>query len=262
MIPRLEELTWKEAEERQDSLVVLPTGSVEQHGLHLPLVVDTFLVTRVAEEAIRLADGSGEVLLCPTLPYGFSEAHVDFCGTISIGPETYVALITELVGSLADNGFRRFLLLNGHGGNLDLLKTAVRKIRRREDGTLVTVSSYWQIASASIQEWRKSGPGGVCHACEMETSLMLFLAPELVRTDAISDFIPQWVSDSIVDDLQHGGRTLPGVRVKDVSATGTLGSPSLASTERGEDLFGRITRDVSSFLQDMSRWSLEGIVQE
>lgn len=244
---------------RRDAVAVLPFGAIEQHGPHLPVMVDQFLVTEVA--AAAAARSGADVLVCPTMPYGVSGVHLDFPGTISIRAESYLALLRDITDSLAGNGFRRVMLLNGHGGNLDLLKVAARGVRERHDECMVGVASYWQIAAGSIAAWRTSEPGGLCHAGEMETSLMLHLAPETVRQDRVEDHVPRWGTTYVVDDLLAGGSVLPGVKVPDVSSSGTLGQPSLGTADRGAELFDRIVGDVAAFLDDFSTWSLATLVE-
>jgi creatinine amidohydrolase len=256
---RLGDQTWRELEGWRDAVGVMPTGAIEQHGPHLPLAVDALLVERIAEAAAQALE-PGATFVCPTLPYGYSVAHLDFCGTFSLAPETYLHVSVELGESLFSHGFRRLLFLNGHGGNVDLLKTAARTLRERGDDRVVAVASYWQIAADSIAKWRRSGPGGVSHACEMETSLMLHLFPAHVRREQIEDHIPAWTSDAILDDLQGGGRVFPGLRVADFSPTGTVGTPSLASAERGQDLFEQIVTDVHAFLADFRTWEVATMV--
>ena len=157
---RLSEATWPDLD-RRAPLVVVPLGSVEQHGRHLPLATDTVVAQAVAEAAVpRLQDA----VLAPALAYGASGEHEDFPGTISIGTEALTALLVEY-GRSAGRWAGRLLVVNGHGGNLDALRTAVPLLR----------SESRDVA------WFPCGvPGGDAHAGRTETSLMLHVEPGVV----------------------------------------------------------------------------------
>jgi mycofactocin precursor peptide peptidase len=192
-------------------LLVVPLGSVEQHGHHLPLGTDTAVACAVAEEAAGRLDGA---LLAPALAYGASGEHEDFPGTVSIGTEALTGLLVEY-GRSACRWAGRVLLVNGHGGNLDALLAATGVLRR--EGRDVA--------------WFPCGvPGGDAHAGRAETSLMLHVEPLGVLADrAVA---------GVTDPLE---RLLPRLRadgVRGVSPTGVLGDPAGASAAEGVRLLG------------------------
>ena len=164
-----------------DAVVVLPVGATEQHGPHLPVGTDHFAVEHIAVEAAKGVADRLSVLVAPALPYGSSHHHLPFSGTLSLGTETYYRVITDLVESLLIDGFRRVFVLNGHGGNNELIQLAVRDLALRRPAELAA-ASYWTIASDDLVkvEANRYGrfPG---HAGTFETSLVLALRPELVR---------------------------------------------------------------------------------
>jgi creatinine amidohydrolase len=190
-------------------VLVVPLGSVEQHGHHLPLGTDTSVACAAAEGAVASLDG---VLLAPALAYGASGEHEGFPGTVSIGTEALTGLLVEY-GRSACRWARRVLIVNGHGGNLDALRTAVPLLR--SEGRDVA--------------WFPCGvPGGDAHAGRTETSLMLHVEPERVLGDR-----------AVAGETAPIGDLLPRLRadgVRGVSPTGVLGDPAGASAEEGAAL--------------------------
>lgn len=178
---RLENLTWREAEERFESadFVALPCGATEQHATHLPVSVDTIRAEELTDELARAApDHDLELLVLPALDYGYSEHHMNFAGTITLGPETYRRLVVEIGQCVKRHGARRFLLCNYHAGNRSTLGLAADRLQRDHD--LQTHLVGWSdFASDALDEafdaWGHSGPH--------ETSLIEYYRPELVHTD-------------------------------------------------------------------------------
>lgn len=168
-MPHLAEMTRKQvADLAAHGVAVLPIGSLEQHGDHLPLGTDSLLVEEVVERA--LADRA-DTALCPPLPYGFS-GHHQFAVALSLPPRTLLDVLGALLDSLVAAGFRRILVVNGHGGNIELMSQAV-KIAALEHEILAACCSYWELL-----EPRPGAPG---HAGSFETSLMETAHPSLVR---------------------------------------------------------------------------------
>jgi mycofactocin system creatininase family protein len=217
---------WPELSERP--LLVVPLGSVEQHGQHLPLGTDTAVACAVAEAASGSLDGA---LLAPALAYGASGEHEGFPGTISIGTEALTGLLVEY-GRSACRWAGRVLVVNGHGGNLDALRAAVPLLRR--EGRDVA--------------WFPCGvPGGDAHAGRTETSLMLHVEPEAVLADR-----------AVAGETAPIGELLPRLRaggVRSVSPTGVLGDPAGASADEGAALLA----DLAGRLVSAARaWDVDG----
>ncbi|NJN17759.1 MAG: creatininase family protein [Oscillochloris sp.] len=178
----LSEITRLQARRVADeALVVLPTGATEQHGPHLPVGTDSMAVEFVARRAAELLRPRIPALVAPTLAFGSSPHHLPFGGTMSVSTETYYRLICDLLESLAQGGFRRIFIVNGHGGNSELIQLAARDVALRRD-IAVAAGSYWTIA---WQQLTAAGAGQVGHlpghAGAFETSLVLALRPELVH---------------------------------------------------------------------------------
>jgi creatinine amidohydrolase len=184
----LKDLSWPEVKKLKlaDKIVLFPLGSFEQHGPHLPLTTDADIVTAVAEGVERKRPR--QVLCLPTLWPGHSTHHLYFPGTLSVNQMPYVQLVVELCRSIVNFGARKIFLLNGHGGNDIPARAALRELKSEFPKVRFVFASYWSLAAQTIKETRESGPGGLGHACEMETSIMLHLFSgrvkmKLARTD-------------------------------------------------------------------------------
>jgi creatinine amidohydrolase len=163
------------------ALVVLPVGATEQHGPHLPVGTDRFTAEYVARAAAERASAQIPVLVAPTLPFGSSQHHLPFGGTLSLGTETYYRVLCDLCESLIMSGFRRIFILNGHGGNNELIQLAVRDMAFKHNAQLAA-AAYWTIAwEALVAEEAHQHAGLPGHAGAFESSLVLALRPELVR---------------------------------------------------------------------------------
>jgi mycofactocin precursor peptide peptidase len=219
-VPDLAGAVWPELPERP--LLVVPLGSVEQHGPHLPLATDTV----VAGAVVRAAD-LGDALVAPAIPYGASGEHEGFPGTVSIGTEALTTLLVEY-GRSACRWAGRLLVVNGHGGNLDALRRAVPLLRT--EGRDVA--------------WFPCGvPGGDAHAGRTETSLLLHVEPAAVRTGR-----------AVAGVTTPIGQLLPRLRaegVRGVSPHGVLGDPAGAAAEEGARLLAglaaRLTAAVAAW---------------
>lgn len=251
---RLELLTHPEVAglDRGETVVVVPTGSIEQHGPHLPLDTDTFLVTQVAAAAARRAQDSGPVLVTPTACLGSSEHHMAFPGTLTLSPATFTQAVKELCRSLLRHGFRRLLVVNGHGGNSALLAGLVQELGFEEEVHLAFLN-YWEAAREAVEEVRESPPGGMGHACEFETSLVLHLRPDSVRTDLIKREIaePRYASERL--DLFLGGPLIAHWKTHELSTSGVMGAPDLASAEKGRRLFEACVAGVAQAIEELRR---------
>jgi creatinine amidohydrolase len=257
----LRELTWEEAKARaaDNATVLLPAGSIEQHGPHLPVETDSRLVWEVARRAAEKVADRINILLTPPLEFGYSTHHREFPGTMTLSGTTHMTVIVELCESLLGNGFRRIFILNGHGGNSDPINMAIRAIRDRHDDVLVGTAAYWSIASQALSQARESPIGGMSHACELEASMMWHLRPELVKPDRFRKRITRWRSPLVRDDLLDSGQIKLAFHFPDVTPQGFQGDPTLASREKGEKFLGLIVDEVARFLVDFSGWDLKNL---
>jgi creatinine amidohydrolase len=244
---RLQDLSWPSIEAVSKSVpVVVPIAAVEQHGRHLPIATDSMLLEEIVRTvAQRLAD---RIAWSPLLWLGNSHHHLDFAGTLSAAPRTYLDLLGDLIDNLVAHGFRRIVLLNGHGGNIVPASQAVFEARQRyrdRDDLLLLAATYWMLGSRP----RDANPAFVQdrmgHACEWETSMMLHLAPHLVGPLVSIEPVP------------FGNPFEPGIRgwvTKERSAPGHIGEPRQASASKGEILFRLFAGDVAAFLDRVIAW--------
>jgi creatinine amidohydrolase len=226
--------------------VVVPTAALEQHGHHLPVFVDSILVGEIVRRSeARLQD---RVLVAPVLWLGNSEHHLDFAGTLSAAPRTYLDLINDLVENFLAHGFKRIVIVNGHGGNNVPCQQAIFEIRQRHrerDDLLLLFSAYWALGGDPRPLDGSFVQKSMGHACEWETSMMLALRPELVG------------------DYQHAEPVDPrgafdpascAWTTKDRTGAGHIGAPAAASRAKGEALLDGFTDDVVGFLRRVIDW--------
>jgi creatinine amidohydrolase len=244
--------TWPELGEvaKKQPVVVLPIGSVEDHGPHLPLDVDNFLIWQISEAAAQRA--AGDILLMPVIPFGYETHHMDFHGTIDIRMEHLLHFVLDVTKSVAHHGFRRILIADGHGSNMPILDLVARRTIL-ETQALCAPFLWPSLALKKIRELRKSGRGGMSHACELETSVYLYLDAERVQMDKARKEMGQPDSEFIWSDLTDPGP----IRMMDhwtrFSKSGINGDPTLATAEKGKaifeavvDAFVRLAREFKS----------------
>lgn len=214
--------TWTEVERQPPALLVVPVGSTEQHGPHLPLSTDTDIAVALCTS---LAARRSDVAVAPAVAYGSSGEHAAFPGTLSIGREALRLLLVELVRS-ATRSVPRVLLVNAHGGNAVPVAAAVRLLR---------------VESRDVRGWSPRA-GGDAHAGRTETSLQLALGPARVREHR-----------QVRGDCRPLGALLPalaGGRLRELSASGVLGDPAGATAEEGRLLLDRLVDDLAGTVLD------------
>ena len=244
-----DKLAWPELREAagEGRVIMLPVGTTEQHGPHLPLDVDTYLCYRVCVGAAELAPDA--VLLMPPLPYGFNWHHIDFPGTIGIAWDTYVRFLLDIIRSVAHHGFRKVLIVNGHGSNRMLVEIAARQATM-DNPVICAAFSYFELAPEALGAVRQSPKGWVAHADEIETSLYLYLRPEGVRRELAAAENRMLPSDFWWQDLEHGAKVGMMEWWSTFSDTGVLGDPTLATAEKGRVLFEAVTRELAALVRE------------
>ncbi len=244
---RLQDLSWPAiAEVSKKNPVVQPIAAVEQHGRHLPVFTDSMLL----EEVIDRVAGQFEdrIVWAPLLWLGNSHHHLDFAGTLSASPRTYLDLLGDLIDNFVTHGFQRIVLLNGHGGNIVPASQAVFEARQRyrgRDDLLLLAATYWSLGSAPPGEDPAFVQNRMGHACEWETSMILNLAPNLVGD------LPS------IEPVPFGNSFEPGTRgwiTRERSVPGHIGDPRQASASKGETLFRLFAGDVAAFLNRVIAW--------
>jgi creatinine amidohydrolase len=240
----LADMTWTEVRDRLPlvDVVLLPTGSIEQHGPHLPLLDDTLSAVAVC---VRAAERMyPRLLVAPPVPFGDSSQWLEFPGTISIKAHTLVQLVVDICDSLAQHGFKRVIIVNGHGPNIHPLWEAAWRIHR-EVGIRVAYMSYWSLISPEvIQDVIETTIPG--HADEFETSFALAAFPERVRREAIQK--PEGAYDVPAKYTYLNSVYLTHFHTQVMTKIGFVGDPTLASAEKGRRLLDAAVEGLIEFL--------------
>jgi creatinine amidohydrolase len=226
--------------------VVFPVAALEQHGHHLPLFTDSLLLGEILR---RVKESFADrVLFAPLTWLGNSDHHLDFAGTLSAAPRTYLDLLNRLAGNFIQHGFQRLVFINGHGGNDVPGRQTVFELRQRHRNRgdlLFLFATYWSLGAKPWETFPALLQREMGHACEWETSMMLKLAPPLV-----GDF-------AAATTVEFGAPFTPAARgwiMKDRSTPGHIGSPQVATAEKGEHLFCAFAADVGALLERVIRW--------
>jgi mycofactocin precursor peptide peptidase len=245
---RLAAAHWPDVEAGERRLLVVPVGSVEQHGAHLPLDTDTRVAVAVAERACA-AVGRAGLGLAPAIAIGASGEHADFPGTLSIGHVALSAVLVEL-GRHASLHWPAMLLVNGHGGNAGAIGDAVGKLRAEGRDAHVWHAGVRPSVRAALRAGdgarAASAPAAApdAHAGRVETSIMLALAPEDVRLDAAVAGETRPLSEIMADLRTHG--------VRQVSPNGVLGNPAGASAAEGTALLDLLVADLAATIDRLA----------
>ncbi len=248
---RYEEFTWPEIREAaaQNRVAVLPVGTVEQHGPHLPLVTDVLTAAEMSRLAVERMPS--EAILLPPVYYSFNEHHMDFPGTIAIEGETIVRYVSDIGRSLARHGFRKILLVNGHGSNVPFLDIAARNITNQTEAICAMVSWWNLIPKPLFSELRESEfPGGMAHGCELETSVLLYLRGDLVQMEKAEKDISFAPTEFFYWDLQAPSPVFFQEWFSRYSRTGTVGNPTLATREKGEKFVNAVVERMVLLLRE------------
>lgn len=252
---RYYKLTWPEINDaiEMGKVCIVPCGSVEQHGHHLPLDVDMICPTEIALGAGRLA--SDRILVLPTVSYGYTGHVMDFPGTINNDWTHFIDHVLDITRSLAYHGFKKIVLLNGHGSNMPNLDLVSRRTNLETDAECV-LAAWWQLLQADrefLPRWRESEyPGGCSHACELETSLYLFLDEDNVRKEHIRDEIAAFnreKNDFIWGDLFGKGPVAHISWTSGYTESGVTGRPELATVEKGRQVYEEAVKQLVRFVE-------------
>ena len=220
------ESTTFEVKEAGCRLAVIGVGAFEQHSYHLPLETDHFFASKFSVEVARALDA----FCLPSLPYSSSLEHRGFSGTVFMKPDTLKRIIWDIAESVSEWGIRYLAVLNFHGGNF-ILNPAIREWNMSRKLPRMMLADYFN---------GLSNRGENLHAGEIETSLMLHLAPEKVRAERAPDFVPSWARE----DLTHFG-------VRGISPSGVWGHPSRASRDKGERWFEEGVRYLAGRIREL-----------
>ncbi len=249
-----DELTWPGINEAvaAKKVVLLPVGSTEQHGPHLPLDVDNVLPRSVCLSAARRAPR--EALVMPNIPYGYNEHAQDFPGTIHVHYDHFIEFCLDVCKSVAYAGFDRIVVVNGHGSNEHLCEFIARRATLETDA-LVASTMWTNLAVEAFEAVRESGHGGAAHACELETSAYLYLDETKVQMDKAQDHYGGAAgkegSKFLHVDLTRGWGPIKLIRwTSTATPTGVSGAPTLATKEKGRAVIEGAAENLLAFIRE------------
>ena len=246
---------WKEltaedlrAKAAADAIVILPVASMEQHGPHLPVGVDTFLCEAVCRGGAERAAKDVPVVVAPTLWCGMAEHHMAFGGTFTFDIPTYQAVLSAFLNSIKRHGFRRVFIVNGHGGNIAALNAFLPDFTR-ETGLLLYATTYFELSKDDLAQFLEDQKS-VHHACEVETSMMMVVAPATVKHDRLPEAF----------GLLNGDprKAFPASRFdsfKELTPSGVVGDARRASAQKGEKLLDVCEQGLAAALKNREMWA-------
>ncbi len=248
-------LTWTEIEampDRANTVIIQPIGAIEQHGPHLPLAVDAAIAQAVLGRALAQLDTQIPAYALPTLYYGKSNEHWHFPGTVTLTTETLLATLREVGESLYRAGFRKWVLLNAHGGQPQIMEIVARDLHQVYADFLVFPLFVWRVPNVAAELLTAKELELGIHAGDAETSLLLAMLPEQVRMErAIAEY-PHGLPDNSV--LSMEGNLPFAWTTRDLSRSGVLGDPTTASREKGDRIWDSLAAGWVQTLQDVYRF--------
>jgi len=259
---RWHEMTWPEfdALDKERVIAVLPVAAIEQHGPHLPVYVDTCINEGIVARTIELLPDSLPVTFLPTMPVGKSNEHIDFPGTLTLSAETLTRLWTEIGESVARAGIRKFVIFNSHGGQPQVAEIVCRDLRVRHKMFACVVNTYGlgKPAGAFPPDELRFG----IHAGSSETSVMMHLRGDLVKTSELRDFQPASARLAKESPMLAGeGRILFGWQVQDLHPAGAAGNALDADAARGKLVVDHAAQRFVQLLGEIDRYPLSNLIQ-
>lgn len=248
-----EELTWKEIKSmaEKDAVVIVPVGSIEQHGPHLPvntdILISSFVSCRVAE---IMNKNDSPALVTPRVWTGNSSHHMIFPGTISFDYSEFYEILKKICISAKKHGFSRIVFLNGHGGNSSPLRVSLVEINKMLGRPAFTIN-YWSAARGKLKNILDTD-SGIGHAAEAETSIMLALRPDLVKRPFDKSIGP----DQPDPEEIRGGMAYTFRTYEDRTDIGVIGNAGSSSKEKGEQILDVVTNNLAEFLMQKSLWEI------
>ncbi len=248
-------MTWKEIETvfKNDPVIIIPMGSMEQHGpqsINGDYLAAEYIANKVAENT--------EGYVIPVIPFGCSEYFRPFPGTISLQPQTVNALITDVAESLIEHGITKLFFLNGHAGNVPTIEDVARKIKRDKKITPVSIDLWQALTPEFKKDVYQETPDPSGHGAEPLTSVMSYLHPEMMRMDLLGELgsLKQWGEFPVAGLKKseiNGAPMNLYLDMNEISAQGVMGSPLKASKERGEKIVTHLIEVCSEVVRKLAK---------
>ena len=236
----LAELSWPEVQEIRDQveLVLLPVGSIEQHGPNIALCMDSAASDAFCRRASQRL--YPRVLVAPAMPWGVSFHHLNFPGTITLSPDTFIQVLVEVVGSLQQHGFGRFLIMNGHGGNVAAMNVATVRIKEAYDPAFIGAANYFGFSNEALSD----------HAGDGETSVAMDLIPDMVKRDSLASGEMTDLGRGFRETMGRFGVLVPH-RFDEYTRNGAFGDAREATLERGQAMVASALNNFSEFVDEL-----------
>jgi creatinine amidohydrolase len=248
-------LTWTAVESMPDKanvVIVQPVGAIEQHGPHLPLIVDAAIGVAVLGKALEKLGSEVPAYALPPLYYGKSNEHWHFPGTITLTAQTLMATLTEVAESLYRAGFRKLVLMNSHGGQPQIMEIVARDLHQKYEDFMVFPLFTWRVPHIANEFLTPKEKEFGIHAGDAETSLMLSILPDQVKmAAAICEYPHDLPADSL---LSMEGKLPFAWTTRDLSRSGVLGDPTVATQEKGDRLLDSVSDGWVEVIQDIYRF--------
>lgn len=236
---------------RNGSVLVVPVGSLEQHGHHLPTATDTLLVDAVVHGAGERVADDVPLLVTPPVWTGHSPHHMSFGGTVTADYDHLLALLEDVAAAALANDFDACLFVNGHGGNRSLIGAATATVGHDHPDVDVLGCTYFELGAGFVPEIRDSDIGGIVHGGELETSLLQHLRPDLVREDAVTGTHLDGPYDLMSTDLLEGGSLGVYAEMDQYTDSGAIGDPELATAEKGERAYEEYCEAMAELFREI-----------
>lgn len=249
-------LTWPDIAalpDRENTVIVLPCGAIEQHGPHLPCSVDSVIASGVMGKALEKLPARIPAFALPTITYGKSEEHLHFPGTMTLTGPTLLSTVIEIGESVYRSGFRKLLLANGHGGQPQVLEMAARELRLRHGDYVIVPYGVSRLPNASSKQISDREKRLSMHAGHSETALMLALAPDTVQMQHAKEYFPP---DFPIKLLSADGRPACAWTSRDFGPSGVIGDPTSATREQGLEILDTLSASWVQVLTELHalRW--------
>jgi creatinine amidohydrolase len=244
-------LTWTQIADLPDkanTVIVLPAGSTEQHGPHLPCAVDTIIAAGVMGHALARLPASVPAYALAPITYGKSDEHLHFPGTVTLDGTTLLETVTQIGESVYRMGFRKLLIVNGHGGQPQVMEMAARELRLRHGDYVVLPHSTWRVPNVAGQFMTDREKRLSMHAGHAETAILMALAPHTVHMEhAVANYPPEFPSKVLSGD----GRPACAWTARDFGTSGVIGDPLPATPEQGQAILDSLAQSWAQGIQDL-----------